>query len=277
MNVIPHKLPERWNGQEGRTALRDILVFLDMGSASAERLRLAKNIARDHEACLSAALLPDDPPSEFGRRAMPAETVKQSLRDRLLSFEGDWYPLNRVDTAEMISLARTADLIVMGQVNPYCRPAPEWWPEDIVVACGRPVLMVPYFGSYVQLGRRVLVAWDNSREASRALNDALPLISAAEAVTLMTVANRDTGSERERRTMDRMLQHLERHGINARAEVIPRGSAAISDMLLSRAVDFAVDLIVAGASHHSPLREALVGGVSRNLFQHMTVPVLMSH
>jgi nucleotide-binding universal stress UspA family protein len=74
-----------------------------------------------------------------------------------------------------------------------------------------------------------------------------------------------------------MVHHLQRHGIPARAEETLQGDLRISDVLLSRAADLAVDLLVAGAYHHSQLREALVGGVSRELLDHMTVPVLMSH
>lgn len=260
--------------------LRDILVFLDGGAASEQRLWLATSIARQHGACLSAVFLQDDRVIEIPRSTLPSETVRHMFRDCLRSFggEGDWYPLDRIDTAELIALARAADLTIIGQANPYLRrSAPAWRPEKIVVACGRPVLMVPYIGSYDQVGRRVLVAWDGSREATRALNDALPVISDAETVTVMTVRARERECGRDHSALDRIIRHLTRHDMVVRAEETVRDGSAVSDMLLSRAADFAVDLIVAGASHHSAWHEALVGGVSRKLFQHMTVPVLMSH
>jgi nucleotide-binding universal stress UspA family protein len=280
--------------------LRDIVVFLDVGTASEERLRLATSIARQHEACLSAVFLQDDRVAEFpsglsvprlmagapipiaaeiSRSVMFAETAERRFRECLRSFrgEGDWHALDRASTTELIDLARAADLIVIGQVNPNARPAPAMRPEEIVVACGRPVLMVPYIGSYAQVGRRVLVAWDGSREAVRALNDALPLISGAAAVTVTTVRDHVKDSDRDHASMSRIIRHLTRHGVTVRAEEILRGSSDISDVLLSRAADYSVDLIVAGAYHHSRLRETLIGGVSRGLFLHMTVPVLMSH
>jgi nucleotide-binding universal stress UspA family protein len=77
--------------------------------------------------------------------------------------------------------------------------------------------------------------------------------------------------------LQRVIGHLAHHGVQARAEETLRGDLTISDLLLSRAADLGADMIVAGAYHHSPLREALIGGVSRELLQHMTVPVLMSH
>jgi len=289
-------------GQEGRMKLKDILVYLDVGSAGDERLRLATRIARDHQACLSAVFLLDDqpagsPPSPvvpgFGLAARPltpnasdispgavlAESAEQQFRDWLRSFglEGDWYPADRTGTAELVTLAQAADLIIIGQMNPNVRLTPTWRPEEIVVACGRPALMVPYTGSFTEVGRRVLVAWDGSREAVRALHDALPMMSAAETVTVMTVRASTRDFERDRPSMERIVRYLARHGIAARAEETLRAGTAISDLLLSRAADLSADLIVAGAYHHSPLRESLIGGVSRELFQHMTVPVLMSH
>ena len=74
-----------------------------------------------------------------------------------------------------------------------------------------------------------------------------------------------------------MVHHLHHHRVVAKPEETLRGGLAVSDILLSRVTDLFADMIVSGGYHHSPLREALLGGVSRELLQHMTVPVLMSH
>lgn len=283
-------------------SLKDILVFLEAGAASEDRLKLAMNIARNHRARLDAAfLLPDaaaemlpglgvwpfglltSPPDPSTTKILPntmlADTAEDRFRDHLRSFgiEGKWHPLDRADTSELTVLAQAVDLIILGQINPDARPAPAMRPEKIVVACGRPALIVPYVGSFTKVGRRVLIAWDGSREAVRALNDALPLIDNAEAVTVMTVRTRERDFERARPAMERIIRHLALHGVVARSGETTHGGIAISDVLLSGAMDIAADLIVAGAHQLSPVREALIGGVSRGLFQHMTVPVLMSH
>jgi len=281
--------------------LKDIWVFLDEGSASEGRLELAANIAHDHRACLSAvsmqktratrslpALVPwlefvGGPPISGAVDTAPSEaladTAEQKFHDRCngLNVEGDWYPIDRIDPAELIAVARAADLIIVGQVDPSARPTPAWRPEEVVIGCGRPVLMVPYIGSYTRIGRRVLVAWDGSREAIRALNDALPLISAADVVTVMTVRARIKDLNHNSLSTERVLRHLARHGITARADVSLQVGCSTCDVLLSRSVDLGADLIVAGAYSHSQLRETLIGGVSRELFHHMTLPVLMSH
>jgi nucleotide-binding universal stress UspA family protein len=287
--------------------LRDILVVLDDGPVSEGRLQLATRIARQQEASLSAVLLRSDRavPSRIASRAsnlaltpgassglvtaafceesMPRDEavfLERRFRDcaRCLDHGGEWYCLDRPDLAALMNLAKAMDLVVMGQVNPHAGAMPSWYrPAEIVVNCGRPILMVPYIGTFEEVGRRVLVAWDGSREAVRALNDALPIIASARVVTLMTIRPDVRSLQSERIAMQNIRRHLARHDVVAIIDETIRGDSTIHDVLLSRSVDLAVDMIVAGAYHHSPLREALIGGVSRGLLQHMTVPVLMSH
>ena len=93
----------------------------------------------------------------------------------------------------------------------------------------------------------------------------------------MHVGEQQADLGRDRPWLERIVRHLARHGIEAEPEGNPRGGISISDVLLSRAADLSADMIVAGAYHHSPPRENLLGGVSRDLLDHVTVPVLMSH
>lgn len=288
--------------------LRDILVVLDGGPASEARLQLATKIARQQEATLSAVFLRSDhaAASRVENRAphlavtaqtssglvaaalwdeaMPrhdeSEFLERRFRDcvRCLEHGGEWYCLDRPAPAALVNLAKAADLVIIGQVNPYAGAMPSWYrPEEVLITCGRPVLMIPYIGTFENLGRRVLIAWDGSREAVRALNDSLPIIAAARMVTLMTIRPDFRDFQTDRVAMQNMLRHLARHDVVARIDETLRGDDAIHDVLLSRSVDLAVDMIVAGAYRRSPLWEALIGGVSHGLLRHMTVPVLMSH
>jgi nucleotide-binding universal stress UspA family protein len=181
------------------------------------------------------------------------------------------------ESGDLMALLPAADLVIFGQAAPDYRLPTGFRPEDIIVGGGRPVLVVPYAGEFAVIGRRVLIAWDGTREASRALHDALPLIAKAEAVTVMTVHAREADLDKSRPSLHRVVRHLERHGIAARTEEAVRGDVPVADLLLSRAADLDVDLMVTGAYHHSQFREALLGGVSRDLLDHMTVPVLMAH
>jgi len=214
------------------------------------------------------------------REAERVDTVEQRFREELprRALDGEWHMLDHSDLAKLIQLATTADLTVLGQ---YPGNEPDGVtllrPDDVMIDTGRPVLVIPYAGTFEGVGRRVLVAWDGTREANRALHDALSLIDGAEAVTVMHVGTQQADLDRDRPWLERIVSHLARHGIKAQPEESPRGGISISDVLLSRAADLGADMIVAGAYHHSPLRESLLGGVSRDLLDHMTVPVLMSH
>ena len=295
-------------------ALKDILVGVDPSTAGEGRLKLAFNLVRAHKAHITACYIMREehaapspilagvpvnpgpgilvapqagptlgdtvptPISPASREAERAEQVEELFRTELRAhgLGGEWHLLSPGETAVFIDLAKSFDLTILGQLSPEIRST-GFRPDEIVIATGRPVLVVPYAGAFDTVGRRALVAWDGTREAARAANDALPLLENAEAVTVMFVGARETALEEHHPSIERMVHHLQRHGIAARAEETLHGDLRISDVLLSRAADLAADLLVAGAYHHSQLREALVGGVSRELLDHMTVPVLMSH
>jgi nucleotide-binding universal stress UspA family protein len=284
--------------------IKDILVCLDPTDAGEVRLRLATTLAVEHHAHLSAicvlpGLIPGVPPTRPAggmnpptgaawlpqdlptpRDAPPtmqdmaagsdlAAIVEQRFREEVQphGIEGDWHLLGVGEEADLLALAGATDLVVCGQTSPDYRVPSGYRPEDIVVAGGRPVLVIPYAGEFTSIGRRVLVAWDNTREAVRALHDALPLLGNAKAVTVLTVRSREASFERDAPGLHRVAQYLRQHGILARHEETLRGDLPIAEALLSRAADLDADLIVAGAYHHSQFREALVGGVSRDLLE----------
>jgi nucleotide-binding universal stress UspA family protein len=289
-------------------ALKDLLVCIDAGAVSDARVKLAFDLARAHRANLAgayvipdpesliahppagvippgditnigyAAMIPGSPAGEVLHEAEAAESAEQHFLGelRINGIEGEWLLFDAGEEAQLIELAKSVDLTIVGQLSPESRDT-AFRPEDFAISAGRPVLVVPYAGTFATVGKRALIAWDGSREAVRALNDALPLLGDAEAVTVMHIGPRETELERQRPSLDRIVAHLQRHGITGRSEQTVRGDIPISDLLLSRAADLAADVIVAGAYHHSQLRESLLGGVSRELLKHMTVPVLMSH
>jgi nucleotide-binding universal stress UspA family protein len=287
--------------------LKDLLVCIDPTAAGDIRLKLALNLARASKAHIAGAyVLPDgdaapDGPSGFGgvpgmtgfteetspggrvsevfHEAEVADRVEHRFKDelRVAGIGGEWHIVPDGDSAELIELAKSVDMTVMGQRPPRAGSAARLRPDDVVMAAGRPVLVVPYAGNFETVGKRVLVAWDGTREANRAVNDALPLLEESQSATVMFVGANERELEEHLPALERIAGHLQRHGINAVPEETVRSGLAVSDILLSRAAELAADLIVTGGYHHSQLREALIGGVSRELLQHMTVPVLMSH
>jgi nucleotide-binding universal stress UspA family protein len=134
-----------------------------------------------------------------------------------------------------------------------------------VVASGWPVLVTPYAETFDNVGRRALIAWDGTREAVRALHGALPLLDRADAVMVIYVGVQQESLAQYRPSLERICGHLSRHRVPVKSEATLRGALSVSEVLLSRAADMSADLIVSGAYHHSQLREALIGGVNREL------------
>jgi nucleotide-binding universal stress UspA family protein len=133
-------------------------------------------------------------------------------------------------------------------------------------------LLVPYAGTFANVGGRVLVAWNGSAQAARAVNDALPFLQSAERVVVtVNPARGDRAEDPD------IARHLARHGIAAEISLVTDRDGDVGDVLLSRASDEAADLIVMGAYSHSRAARAVLGGVSRALLGHMTAPVLMAH
>src|SRR5262249_44560338 len=122
------------------------------------------------------------------------------------------------------------------------------------------------------VGERVLVAWAHSREATRAVHDALPLLKLAKSVTVMEV-----NPEPDHLGGADIALHLTRHGVKAEVASTTSGDINNGDAILSRAADLTADLLVMGGYGHSRLREFAFGGVTRHILEHMTLPVLMSH
>lgn len=145
--------------------------------------------------------------------------------------------------------------------------------EDVLVSSGRPLLMVPFIGAPDTIGEKVIVAWNASREASRAVADAMPILDSAREVEIFIASGNDIG---DLPGAD-IAAHLARHGIDVTVYETPTNNVSVGDALLNRASETGADMIVMGGYGRSRFREFVLGGVTRHMLQHMTVPVLMSH
>ena len=185
-------------------------------------------------------------------------------------------PLSSVVTRH----ARYADLTVVGAGDvddPVKYPNP-FLAADVAMSSGRPVLVVPNRGHFEGVGKHILVCWNTSRESVRAVNDALPLLEAAEKVTVLVV-NPDkmaSGDHGAVPSADIAL-HLARHGIKVEAASTTANGDDVGDIILSRAADLGADMIVCGAYGHSRTREWILGGVTKTLIESSPVPVFLSH
>jgi nucleotide-binding universal stress UspA family protein len=190
----------------------------------------------------------------------------------------EWRPVEGFADGELSVGARYADLIVVGKTDrKNITPTPGDLPEVVALATGRPVLVVPPVPSAEPPGRIVMLCWNASRESARAASDALPFLIAADEVIVMVVDPHVSPEGHGPEPGADVATWLARHGVKVRVQRDIAADSDVGNVILSRAADLGVDLIVTGVYGHSRLREMVLGGVSRTLLSSMTVPVLMSH
>ena len=274
---------------------KDLVVSIDSSREGRERMALAIQLARRAGAHLlgyyvsptvgeyvasPGPKLVDEEGREIHSGASlgeVAEAIEQAFEDALKAhgLKGVWLMSGERVVEDIVEHIRAADLAILGLGDPDRATAnPQGFhPEDIILSCGRPILGVPIANLPERVGANILVAWDGSREASRAMNDALPLLVEAESVTVLSVA----GNDHAARLAESAATHLRRHGAPATASVTPTGDLGIGELILAHSEHIRADLVVAGGYGHSRLSEAILGGVSLTLLRQMMVPVFMSH
>jgi len=248
-------------------SVKDILVHVDTSLPSDSRLWLADQLASRFNAYLIGVGVDEDAPC---LAAAKEKFTKLLQRDGL---QGEWHMAMGGGAGYVARWARDADLVILGQPDP-AHPTGLDAPEDVILACGRPALVIPYSGRLGRTGEYVLIAWNGSREATRAAHDALPLMAISKSVTVFSVNPDD---EKDEAPGDDLIRHFARHGVDATSETLRTEELSPAEAVLSRAADVGADLIVMGAYSHSRLRETVLGGMTRDILKHMTVPVLMAH
>jgi nucleotide-binding universal stress UspA family protein len=219
---------------------------------------------------------------DLRQQAQAASDAEREAFEHAASLRGlsaEWRVVAEGAEADAALHARYVDLTILGQLDPdrsdveLIRPRP----EQVTLASGRPILVVPYAGQFKTVGHRVLIGWNASREATRAVNDAMPLLMAADIVTVLTIDAREGPDAHGELPGADISLHLARHGVKAEIERTVSAGIAPGEVLLSRAADLGADLMGIGAYGHSRVRELLLGGATRSILQSMTLPVLMSH
>jgi nucleotide-binding universal stress UspA family protein len=278
---------------------KDLLVVLDSETAARERLDLAAVLAERFAAHL-VGLYPLPMPqvprhlgyydptlldpffADLREKARAAAAKAREMFDHAAALRGlsaEWREIPEGPDADPALHARYTDLAILGQLDPdrveteLIRPRP----EQVALASGRPVLIVPYAGHFDNVGHRVVVAWSATREAARAVGDAIPLLMSAELVTVLTIDPREGPDGHGELPGADIALYLARHGVKAQIERTVSAGLPIGEVLLSRLADLGADLLVMGAYGHSRAREVLLGGATRSVLRSMTVPVLMSH
>ena len=172
-------------------------------------------------------------------------------------------------------LGRRFDMVVVGQAEGDKGMAEEVVDEGVLFECGRPVIFVPFIQKIGLKLDRVMVCWDGSRAATRAIADSIPLLQKAKEVEIVLVTSKGFKAD-EAPGVD-LAKHLARHKLDVNLKRITSPEIDVASTILSYAADSSADMIVMGGYGHSRLREFVLGGVTRSILESMTVPVLMSH
>lgn len=274
----------------------DVLVHVDETPPAKGRAAVAAAIAARFGAALTGAFLKSEFAANFlvdkpflalsasdyddlsARHNAAIEEASETARatfEAAASATGvvsQWLPLDGDTDDALLGLARRTDLTVMPRLASACSGLHQIGAADVALGSGGPVLIVPPIAPVATPGRHVLIAWKGTREAARALRDAWPFIRRAEQVSVVIVSPDGDGGP------DSLLQrHFEHHGLTADIIVDGSNDAEAAEVLMRQSRALGADLIVMGLYGRSRVQELLLGGVSRQMLDEATVPLLVSH
>lgn len=270
-----------------------VMVGLALDRSNDARLETAREIAERFDAhVIGIAAAQFSPPLYFTDGNQAQELLDQGraeISSRVAALEAqfrkalqsrsarlEWRSAEDFPARYIVQQARAADILVVGPDGGGALGdlSEQAGPSDLVMQIGRPLLVVPDAGTWLDL-RSVLVAWKDTAEARRAIVDALPLLRKAKDVTVAELTDDETRRPAAQARLDDVIGWLARHGVTARAQVgNDRGDTATQ--LESIAADVGAGLIVAGAYGHSRFREWVLGGVTRQLVNPSTRCSLLS-
>jgi nucleotide-binding universal stress UspA family protein len=274
----------------GQVGYASVMAHFDLGPWARARGSLAAELADEYGAHfigvaaeqtiapIHAEGLPnvaEEVTEEERRRASGDLAAAKKIFDAVVGDRNDveWRSAFAGPDQFLIEQARAADLVVVGRTATYDERDPNLGvsPALIAMECGRPVLVVPPEKDYLA-ARKVVIAWKDTREARRAVRDALPILKRASQVAVMTVSEalRDE-------SVEDVCSWLTRHGVKCRPSIQAERVTSVADALLDLADDIGADLIVSGAYGHSRMREWLFGGATRDLLEMSRACLLMSH
>lgn len=272
------------------STLKSLLVHVDASPQAAVRLQLAEQLALAHGAQATAiyavvsALLRYPMAMAAGADMAPmlAEVDQQRLEAARKRYAATvkpahvaWLECSGQPIADVAQQALYADLLVLGQRGVDENrdvDVPADFVSSVLIASGRPAIVLPHIATTPAKLERVLIAWKPTRESARAVTAALPILQQARKVT---VASFDEGEEAAAEAG--ILGYLRQHGVQATFKRAVASKAEVGEQLLSLAADEQADLLVMGCYGHGRAREWVLGGASRTVIASMTIPVLMSH
>ncbi len=274
-------------------AFKSIMVYVDFDEQSETRIGVAAELAKRFDAILigvagwplrkSGSLARSDteyPSTEENQQAKIAEELdrlgEMFRRCAKAAPRGiEWRSSPHVPNEVIAAQARAADLVIIGRDPLHGDAFHTFDPAAVILACGRPVLVLPSGINRLDASR-VLIAWKDTREARRAVSDALPLLKKADNVAIAAIGPQEVETQM-REQVDDVANYLQRHGVTIGAKVATSAREADAHVLLRLADEQKADLLVAGAYGRSRLSEWIFGGVTRTLLTPSKIPLLFAY
>src|SRR5580700_16049 len=287
--------PAALNIEKGTAELGEIVVFIDGHTETSRILEFAGTLAQEHGARLISVFIQPEPaatPPQMFARGQGIPKVIEAHEAQLQHIEADhrgqfedivrrhgirseWRSLPYL-SSEVGVHAYYADLVVIARPESAGQTAgPPGLAESLVLSSGRPIIVFPPRATVSQV-RRILVAWNATRESIRAVADALPLLVKAEAVEVLVVDHQRRPEGHGQEPGADIARHLARHGAQVEVRRVSSDGKDVGSLLLSQAAAFGADLLVMGAYGHTHLREWMFGSVTRTVLDEASLPVLMS-
>ena len=274
--------------------IKDIVVNLSLGTedpAGEYAVSLGEvfeahvlGIAVSYEPVIPGTVMGGIPPEIIESQRVESNTKARTAIDRFekaakragISSETRTISASISGAADQIGrIGRRFDLVVVGQPFPRKSMPDEVVDEGVLFETGRPVIFVPFIHKGGVKLERIIICWNGTRVSARAAADSLPLLKKAKQVEIVIISDKP-GKQDELPGAD-LGAHLARHGFKVDVKRITSPDVDVASTILSYAADSGADMIIMGGYGHSRLREFVLGGATRAMFESMTVPVLMSH
>jgi nucleotide-binding universal stress UspA family protein len=273
--------------------LADILVYLDDGASNKERVKAAFAMAKAHQARLTGVALAAIKPKHLKVKDQKAliRLSEQHAEQRVEDFSaaavaeeiavetrivhGDEATAAR----KMALFARNFDLVMLRQANPKNDnfSIVKEVSEQVILLSGRPIFFMPYIGAHRIPCQKAMIAWDGTPAATRALHDAMPILTGMSEVIVLVVREGKQKTAKGEVMVNELHQHLKNHGVKANIRRVHSGTFDVPTVILNEIAENNVDLLVMGGYGTPSLKQKIFGGVTKTLLTNMIVPVIMSH
>lgn len=278
-------------------SIKDIMVVCDAGDANDFRVETSLLLAKVFNAhvmgvYLTPYTMPQDSSTGFIKvidylssdQIEQAKTIAESLKTKFetkaseLNIPYEWSYSDEIDAQFIIENARYADLVVLPQgYSEFGEENPQRIDDYLSIYMGRPTIIIPNIKKVFKLSKRIMIAWDESQEAARAVYDAMPFLEFSEKVQIVCVSSNPKEHKANIIYNNDLRKYLSHHDVHADAISVDELAKGTGKTILQSAIDFDADLIVMGAYGQTRLKEMILGGTTRYLLKKSIIPLLLSH